>query len=94
MLSGNGTIVLENVYLILSALKPLVGNDRSATISSATNQVYQCLTKLIRLCDDVMVNGDKSSSLDSENVSEIVTFLEDAVQVIIIRILCFIKTRF
>lgn len=80
MLPGNGTIVLDNVRLILSALKPLPGNDRSATVNSATNQVYQCLTRLIKMCDDIMIHGDKSSELDSENVEEIVSLLEDAVR--------------
>lgn len=81
MLSGNGTIVLDNVLSILSALKPLINNDQSSMISSATNQVYQSLARLIKLCDDVLLNGNKSSALDQENVSEVVTLLEDAVKV-------------
>lgn len=81
MLSGNGTIVLENIYSILSDLKPLVDNNRSSTVSSATSQVFQCLTRLIKLCDDVMIHGDKSSALDNDNVENIVRLLEDAVEV-------------
>lgn len=47
---------------------------------SATNQVYQSLAKLIRLCDDVLLFGDKAIS--QENVTEVVKLVEDAVQVL------------
>lgn len=48
---------------------------------SATNQVYQSLAKLIRLCDDVLLFGDKAIS--QENVTEVVKLVEDAVQVLL-----------
>jgi Rap guanine nucleotide exchange factor 1 len=41
--------------------------------------VYQSLAKLIKLCDDVLLQGEKA--LDKENVSEVIQLLEDAVQV-------------
>lgn len=48
---------------------------------SATNQVYQSLAKLIRLCDDVLLFGDKA--INQENVTEVVKLVEDAVQVLL-----------
>lgn len=52
----------------------------SSALMSATNQVYQSLAKLIRLCDDVLLFGDKAIS--QENVTEVVKLVEDAVQVL------------
>ncbi|XP_069676852.1 guanine nucleotide-releasing factor 2 isoform X2 [Periplaneta americana] len=78
MLAGNGTIVLETVTTIHGVLKSYVLNEHSSTLVSATNKVYQSLAKLIKLCDDVLLQGDKA--LDKENVSEVIQLLEDAVQ--------------
>lgn len=54
----------------------------SSTLVSATNKVYQSLAKLIKLCDDVLLQGEKA--LDKENVAEMIQLLEDAVQVTVI----------
>ncbi|XP_068082777.1 guanine nucleotide-releasing factor 2 [Anabrus simplex] len=78
MLSGNGTVVLETVTTIHGVLKMYVLNEQSSTLVSATNQVYQSVAKLIKLCDDVLLQGDKA--LDRENVTEIVVLVEEAVQ--------------
>ncbi|KDR09115.1 guanine nucleotide-releasing factor 2 isoform X2 [Zootermopsis nevadensis] len=78
MLPGNGTIVLETVTTIHGVLKSYVLNEQSSTLVSATNKVYQSLAKLIKLCDDVLLQGEKA--LDKENVSEVIQLLEDAVQ--------------
>lgn len=51
----------------------------SSTLVSATNQMYQCVAKLIRLCDDYLLIGDKA--LGHENVSEILQHVDDAIQV-------------
>lgn len=61
-------------------------NESSATLLSATQQVYQCLAKLIKLCDQVMlcddsIAGEEIPLLSSENVKEVVDLLEDAVRV-------------
>lgn len=58
-------------------------NENSATLLSATQQVYQSLGKLIKLCDEVMLSEDNEecASLSSDNVKEIVDLLEDAVRV-------------
>ena len=58
-------------------------NENSAVLRSATQQVYQSLGKLIKLCDEVMLsdeNGD-CASLSNENVKEVVDLLETAVKV-------------
>lgn len=58
-------------------------NDNNAVLVSATQQVYRCLGKLIKLCDEVMLSeeSEECSSLSEENVREIVDLLEDAVRV-------------
>ncbi|KAK7793296.1 hypothetical protein R5R35_007622 [Gryllus longicercus] len=78
MLPGNGTVVLDTVTTIHGVLKMYVLNEQSSTLLSATNQVYQSLAKLIKLCDDVLLHGDKA--LARENVSEVVQVVEEAVQ--------------
>ncbi|XP_063235683.1 guanine nucleotide-releasing factor 2 isoform X3 [Bacillus rossius redtenbacheri] len=78
VLPGNGTVVLETITTIHGVLKTYVLNDQSSTLVSATNQVYQSLAKLIKLCDDVLLHGEKA--LDKENVSEVVQLVDEAVQ--------------
>lgn len=60
-------------------------NENSATLLSATQQVYQSLARLIKLCDEVLLrqnmNSEDSHLLSSDNVKEIVDLLEDAVRV-------------
>ena len=52
----------------------------SSTLVSATNKVYQSLARLIKLCDEVLLQGEKA--LDNENdVCEVIQLLEGAVQV-------------
>lgn len=72
VLPGNGTVVLETVATIHSALKTCLLNEQGAQSSllvSATNQVYQSMAQLIRLCDDVLLNGGKA--LNTENVAQV-----------------------
>lgn len=79
MLPGNGTIVLETVTTIHGVLKSYVLNEHSSTLVSATNKVYQSLARLIKLCDEVLLQGEKA--LDNENdVYEVIQLLEGAVQ--------------
>lgn len=78
VLPGNGTVVLETITTIHGVLKSYVFIDQSSTLVSATNQVYQSLAKLIKLCDDVLLIGEKA--LNKENVTEVVQLVEDAVQ--------------
>ncbi|KAK6641638.1 hypothetical protein RUM44_013353 [Polyplax serrata] len=77
MLPGNGTVVLETVTAIHVLLKKYVLNEQSSILVSATNQVYQSVAKLIKLCDDYLLIGEKA--LGKENVTEIVNLVEDAI---------------
>lgn len=42
--------------------------------------MYQALAQLLKLCDDVLLHGDQSSALDTENVTHIIGLVEDAVK--------------
>ncbi|XP_050472020.1 guanine nucleotide-releasing factor 2 isoform X4 [Bombus huntii] len=80
MLPGNGTIVLDTVTTIHTVLKSYLLYENSSTLGSATNQVYQALAQLLKLCDDVLLHGDQSSALDNENVTHIIGLVEEAVK--------------
>ncbi|XP_034947933.1 guanine nucleotide-releasing factor 2 isoform X2 [Chelonus insularis] len=83
MLPGNGTIVLDTVTTIHTVLKSYLLYDNSSTLGSATNQVYQALAQLLKLCDDVLLHGDQSvpcPALDTENVTHVIGLVEDAVK--------------
>ncbi|KAJ8920408.1 hypothetical protein NQ315_005274, partial [Exocentrus adspersus] len=79
MLPGNGTIVLDTVWAINLSVKSSVSADTSSSIKSATCRMYQSVARLIKLCDDVLID-DKSDELDKENVNEIVAQVEEAVK--------------
>ncbi|XP_043684153.1 guanine nucleotide-releasing factor 2 isoform X4 [Vespula pensylvanica] len=80
MLPGNGTVVLDTVTTIHTVLKSYLLYENSSTLGSATNQVYQALAQLLKLCDDVLLHGDQSSALDTENVTHIIGLVEEAVK--------------
>ncbi|XP_033228972.1 guanine nucleotide-releasing factor 2 [Belonocnema kinseyi] len=80
MLPGNGTIVLDTVTTIHTVLKSYLLSENSSTLGSATNQVYQALAQLLKLCDDVLLHGDQSSALDTGNVNHVIGLVEDAVK--------------
>ncbi|XP_066141554.1 guanine nucleotide-releasing factor 2 isoform X3 [Euwallacea fornicatus] len=82
MLPGNGNIILETIWSINLLIKSSVNNDNSSSISSATNRVYQTLARLIKLCDDALLDN-KSPELSKENVNEIVAQVEEAVKELI-----------
>ncbi|XP_065201005.1 guanine nucleotide-releasing factor 2 isoform X2 [Planococcus citri] len=78
MLPGNGTIVLETIANIHSVLKSYALDEQSSLIVSGLNQVYQSVARLIKLCDDLLILGEKA--LDREYVTETIHSVEDAVQ--------------
>lgn len=82
VLPGNGTVVLETIANVHTALQSYALNENSSAIISATTKVNSSLGSLIKLCDEVMLsNSDmQSSSLSQENVNDIVVTLEGAVQ--------------
>ncbi|KAL1505295.1 hypothetical protein ABEB36_004890 [Hypothenemus hampei] len=79
MLPGNGTIILDTIWSINLSIKSSVNNDKSTSITSATHRVYQTVARLIKLCDDALLD-DQSSELKKENVDEIVAQVEEAVK--------------
>lgn len=50
----------------------------SSPLLSATSHLHQCLARLIRLCDDVVLYG--SQALGRENIHQLVQSVQDAVQ--------------
>ncbi|XP_055301072.1 guanine nucleotide-releasing factor 2 isoform X21 [Sitodiplosis mosellana] len=82
VLPANGTVVLETIANVHTALQPYTLNENSSAIISATTQVYQSLGKLIKLCDEVLLSEDNPhcASLSQENVTEVVELVEKAVQ--------------
>lgn len=82
LLAGNGTIVLDTVWQINLAVKSSVASDESSALFSATSRMYQSVARLIKLCDDALID-DKSAELTMENVQEIVGQVEVAVQELI-----------
>ncbi|XP_017776217.1 PREDICTED: guanine nucleotide-releasing factor 2 isoform X2 [Nicrophorus vespilloides] len=79
MLPGNGTIVLDTVWAINLVVKSSVAVDQGSVIRSATHRMYQSVARLIKLCDDALIDS-KSSSLEASNVDEVIALVEEAVQ--------------
>ncbi|XP_014274187.1 guanine nucleotide-releasing factor 2 isoform X2 [Halyomorpha halys] len=77
VLPGNGTIVLESIATIQSVLKTYVFIDQSTALTTATKEVYQSLMKLIMLCDDVLIGGEKV--LNKDNVHKVLKQVDEAV---------------
>lgn len=80
MLPGNGTIVLDTVWMINLWVKSNVSGENSSSVISATNRMYQSVARLIKLCDDVLID-DKSAELNKDNVEEILDQVDEAVKV-------------
>lgn len=83
MLPGNGTILLETIANINSALKSNKYHTKSSAVISATQQVQTVLGKLIKLCDDALISEDEQNfiALNKDNVKELVEQLIDGVTV-------------
>lgn len=82
VLPGNGTIILDTVWAINLAVKSALPADSSSSITSATHQLYQSVAKLIKLCDITLISTE-SPEIEEEHVKEVLTLVEDAVQVLI-----------
>ncbi|XP_050532986.1 guanine nucleotide-releasing factor 2 isoform X2 [Daktulosphaira vitifoliae] len=78
MLPGNGTVVLETVTSICGVFKSYDINEQSSLVVSALNQVYQSVAQLIKLCDDVLLSGEKA--INTENVSDTLHLVDVAIQ--------------
>ncbi|KAL3278461.1 hypothetical protein HHI36_013782 [Cryptolaemus montrouzieri] len=79
MLPGNGTLILDSVWHINLAIKSSVAADSSSSVMSATQGMYQSVARLIKLCDDVLIDCN-TAELDQQNVEEIVSQMENAVR--------------
>ncbi|CAG5095229.1 Similar to C3G: Guanine nucleotide-releasing factor 2 (Drosophila melanogaster), partial [Cotesia congregata] len=78
-------IHVRQVQLALLHFRDVVSKKKLeiSTLGSATNQVYQALAQLLKLCDDVLLHGDQSApcpALDTENVTHVIGLVEDAVK--------------
>lgn len=54
--------------------------DCTKMVRAATQRMYQRVAKLIKLCDDALID-DQSSVLNEQNVEEVLKALDDAVKV-------------
>ncbi|XP_049538800.1 guanine nucleotide-releasing factor 2 isoform X2 [Anopheles darlingi] len=81
MLPGNGTVVLESIANVHTALQSYTLNENSTAFINATNHVYISLGNLLKLCDEVLLTkeGEDCPSLSKENVKEVVELVENAV---------------
>lgn len=86
MLSGNGTVVLETINTVLNAVKSLNLNEHGSALISATTQVNMSLGKLIMMCDQVLLSDceEISATLTTDNVAEVVDFIDIAIHVSVI----------
>jgi len=85
---GNRVYVIHLRILSKKKISRVAENDllnklswyfRSSLLTSAMNQVYQSVARLIRLCDDVLLHQEKA--LTKESAQEVVQCVQDAVQV-------------
>lgn len=57
----------------------VINIPNSSLIVSGLNQLYQSVARLIKLCDDLLILGEKA--VNNEYVSETIHSVEDAIQV-------------
>ncbi|XP_058064062.1 guanine nucleotide-releasing factor 2 isoform X2 [Anopheles bellator] len=81
MLPGNGTVVLESIANVHTALQSYTLDENSTPFINATNHVYISLGNLLKLCDEVLLtkDGEDCPSLSKENVKEVIELVENAV---------------
>lgn len=82
VLPGNGTILLDLITGLHAVMQKIILNENSTTFISATTKMYYSLGKLIKLCDEFLLNEDENdcSSLNTENVTGVAEEVENAVQ--------------
>ncbi|KAL5277478.1 RAPGEF1 family protein [Megaselia abdita] len=82
VLPGNGTILLDLITGLHAVMQKIIMNENSTTFISATTKMYYSLGKLIKLCDEFLLNEDQNdcSSLNTENVTGVAEEVENAVQ--------------
>ncbi|XP_054728044.1 guanine nucleotide-releasing factor 2 isoform X2 [Anastrepha obliqua] len=55
VLPGNATVILETIASMYTVIQSYALDKHSTVLLSATQQVYQSLGKLVKLCDEVML---------------------------------------
>ncbi|XP_055712987.1 guanine nucleotide-releasing factor 2 isoform X3 [Phlebotomus papatasi] len=82
MLPGNGTVVLESIANVHTALQAYGLNEQSNALISAKTQVYASLGRLIKLCDEVLLaeNEQTCAAIEPENVQEVMELMEVALE--------------
>ncbi|GAB0095924.1 Ras-like guanine nucleotide exchange factor [Sergentomyia squamirostris] len=82
MLPGNGTVVLESIANVHTALQAYGLNEQSNALISAKTQVYASLGRLIKLCDEVLLaeNEQTCAAIEPENVQEVMELMEAALE--------------
>lgn len=69
MLPGNGSVILDNLTDVHTALQAYALNERSSALISAKRQVYAALGELIKLCDQFWFSELKFKSKGNEEAS-------------------------
>ncbi|XP_059619002.1 guanine nucleotide-releasing factor 2 isoform X2 [Phlebotomus argentipes] len=82
MLPGNGTVVLESIANVHTALQAYGLNEQSNALISAKTQVYASLGRLIKLCDEVLLaeNEQTCAAIEPDNVQEVMELMEAALE--------------
>lgn len=78
-----GTVVLESIANIHSALKAQKLDEHSSAIISAKQQAHQSLGDLIKLCDDALISSNEEDfmAVNKGKTKEIIENLDNAVTV-------------
>lgn len=78
-----GTVVLESIANIHSALKAQKLDEHNSAIISAKQQAHQSLGDLIKLCDDALISSNEEDfmAVNKGKTKEIIENLDNAVTV-------------
>lgn len=78
-----GTVVLESIANIHSALKAQKLDEHNSAIISAKQQAHQSLGDLIKLCDDALISNNEEDfmAVNKGKTKEIIENLDNAVTV-------------
>ncbi|XP_067641656.1 guanine nucleotide-releasing factor 2 isoform X2 [Eurosta solidaginis] len=93
VLPGNATVILETIASMYTVIQSYALDKHSTVLLSATQQVYQSLGKLVKLCDEVMLiyaarrsdeeRGNEDNGLDEQHQQLKALLSEDNVKEIV-----------
>jgi Rap guanine nucleotide exchange factor 1 len=83
MLPGNGTILLETIANINSSIKSNKHYVHNSAIISCNQQIQIVLGKIIKICDDALLNDDEEGFINSNKdvLKDLVDQLQNGVKV-------------